>query len=529
MKQIFTFVFVLAAIFSINAQVIAGFDFENGKPAGWIAESEWKFGNSQQLGSQFFPLTGNTTRFVAINSDKAGEGKSNGKLITDTLDFTDYPDVFLSMDLIYYHENYQGGGQERLRLYYTEDGETWNLIKDITDFYGWNKFYLALSPYVGGKKVKIAFDYSDGGNWNFGAGIDNLIFEVQPDHFLVEKLPVQRYGILPSPETEELSFEIGFTSYGSLPLEDFKLVYSIDGIEFEDIIGEGTVEQNNEYSFSVPGFKYGESTLTSKTVVNDTIEYPNSDLLFEVVTPIPQYARKDVYKNDFDLHADLASGKAVLLDFLASWCGPCATSTPLINNVWKEYDKGEDRFQIYGITIEPTDDDEKVKNLPWDGQYPKFGYTPRNRLLFNIFNDKYGSGGIPLFILVCPDTTNHIGFSTVSWSKVGAPGTLGTELRAAVKNCVGSPSSNNDINIGSVILYPNPARDIVTLQIDLIENLDAQIYLSDLAGRKIRDIMSIDNHNSLRYTFDISDLKSGTYLLNINTKYGTRTEKIIKQ
>ena len=529
MRLFFTLVLVLAAVFAINAQVIAGFDFEDGMPEGWIAESEWKFGNSQQLGSQYFPLTGNNTKFTAINSDKAGSGKAKGRLITDTLDFTDYPDVFLSMDLIYIHANYDGGGQETLGIYYTEDGETWNLIKNITEPYLWDKFYMVVSPDVGGKKVKIAFDYSDGGNWNFGAGIDNIIFEVQPDHFLVEKLPQQRYGILSSPETEELSFEIGFLSYGLLPLEDFKLVYSIDGVDFEAITGEGPVEYNSEYFFNVPGFKYGESTLTSKVILNDTIEYPNSDVMFEVVTPIPQYARQDVYKNDFDLHADLSSGKAVLLDFLASWCGPCATSTPLINNVWKEYDNGEDRFQIYGITIEPTDNENVIKSLTWDGQYPKFDYTPRNRLLYNIFNDQYGENAIPLFILVCPDTTNHIGFSTVTWSKLGAPATLGTELRAAVKNCVGSPSSTNDINIGSVILYPNPARDIVTLQLDLIEDLDAQIYLTDLAGRKIRDITRIANYNSLRYTFDISDLNAGTYLLNINTKYGTRTEKIIKQ
>lgn len=93
----------------------------------------------------------------------------------------------------------------------------------------------------------------------------------------------------------------------------------------------------------------------------------------------------------------VGKGKFVLVDFWASWCGPCVAEIPHIKEVNKEF--AGDKFQVLGVaTWDAPEDTEKAiatHEIPWS----------------NIMNaqklpaETYGINGIPCLILFAPDGT----------------------------------------------------------------------------------------------------------------------------
>ena len=93
----------------------------------------------------------------------------------------------------------------------------------------------------------------------------------------------------------------------------------------------------------------------------------------------------------------VGKGKYILVDFWASWCGPCRREIPNIRKVYDEF-KG-DQFDVLSVAVWDKVEDTKQaieeEGLPW----------PQIINAQHIPTDLYGIQGIPHIILFGPDGT----------------------------------------------------------------------------------------------------------------------------
>jgi len=99
-----------------------------------------------------------------------------------------------------------------------------------------------------------------------------------------------------------------------------------------------------------------------------------------------------------ELSLERLRGKVVLLDFWASWCGPCRIDMPEVRNIWKRY--GGDRFVVIGINLDSDRNAfeayAKEEGLVWPQYFDGLGWG-------NNVSRLYGVYAIPHTVLIDQD------------------------------------------------------------------------------------------------------------------------------
>jgi tetratricopeptide (TPR) repeat protein len=91
-------------------------------------------------------------------------------------------------------------------------------------------------------------------------------------------------------------------------------------------------------------------------------------------------------------------GKIVLLEFWATWCGPCRADLPDVKQIWKKY--AGDRFVMIGIDLDSNrqafDTFIKDEGMTWPQYYDGLGWA-------NKISQLYGVYAIPHSVLIDQD------------------------------------------------------------------------------------------------------------------------------
>ena len=113
-------------------------------------------------------------------------------------------------------------------------------------------------------------------------------------------------------------------------------------------------------------------------------------------TIAPSFAVKSFTGEDLAL--EKLRGRIVLLDFWASWCGPCRVDMPEVRKIWKKY--AGDQFVIIGINLDSSraafEAYAKEQGVTWPQYYDGLGWGNKISQLYRVF-------AIPHTILIDQD------------------------------------------------------------------------------------------------------------------------------
>lgn len=95
-------------------------------------------------------------------------------------------------------------------------------------------------------------------------------------------------------------------------------------------------------------------------------------------------------------------GKTYMIDFWATWCGPCVAEMPSLHAAWEKY-KGKNGFTVLSLSFDGKEGDiapfrEKKWKMPWMHTFVEGGFK-------NDLSKRFEVMGIPKPLLVGPDGT----------------------------------------------------------------------------------------------------------------------------
>jgi hypothetical protein len=232
-----------------------------------------------------------------------------------------------------------------------------------------------------------------------------------------------------------------------------------------------------------------------------------------------QFSGLDCNGNSVDLYADLDAGKAVVLFYYMPSCGSCPPPAQKIqamaNNINATY-PGRVKAYAYPYQNSTT----CAYSSSWVSSNGLSAiYTPMDSGATQVAY--YGGFGMPTVVLV-GGADHRVMFSTLSFSTsdtiIMRDSILSLFTTTGIKDL---PSA-----VSAFSVYPNPAADHITINIDLEESSDLLIDVADLGGKQLAVLMNEKQNGQVNKQYSLTELPDGNYFIRLHANGKTVIHRI---
>lgn len=219
-----------------------------------------------------------------------------------------------------------------------------------------------------------------------------------------------------------------------------------------------------------------------------------------------------------DLFADLDAGKVVLLHFFMPNCTSCPPPAQKIqamaNHIMATH---PGMIKGYAMPFQNSTTCEYTSS--WVSSNGLSLYAPFDKGATQVAY--YGGFGMPTVVLL-GGKDHKILFSTLSFSTGDT-----TIMRDKILEVLNTTGVNELPSfVSSFSVFPNPARDNVSVTIDLKESVKLSIDVTDLTGKQVAVIMDENQTGAVTKQFNTTSLPVGNYLVRLQVNGKSYTQKL---
>ncbi|WP_417266319.1 TlpA family protein disulfide reductase [Brumimicrobium sp.] len=163
--------------------------------------------------------------------------------------------------------------------------------------------------------------------------------------------------------------------------------YDMKNIEVLKTLHKAYEEKYPEHPMTV---SIGSQVAQLEQSLNDYVDYKEKNIAPEITKVNP---------DGEEMKLSSLRGKYVLIDFWASWCGPCRVENPNVVRLYNKY-KG-DKFEIFSVSLD-KDKEKWMKAIEADGLIWDYHVSDLQGWETDVVQ-KYQFNGIPHTVLIDPE------------------------------------------------------------------------------------------------------------------------------